>query len=247
MQCPQNEWECKQMERIPYASAVRILMYAQTFTRPDNGFAVGMLGRYQSNPGMDHWKAAKKVMRYLRGTKDFMFTFKRSDNLEVIGYIDLDFVGYVDSRKSTFGYVYMLVGAAISWKSAKQTIIVASTMEAKFVACFEATVHGLWLRNFISGLAIVNTIEKSLRIYCDNSAAIFFYKNDKYSNGVKHMELKYFSVKEEVQKQWVSIEHINNELMVADPLTKGLPPKTFKEHVKRMGLDYYPSCLLCLD
>ncbi|KAL6322453.1 hypothetical protein AAG906_008108 [Vitis piasezkii] len=125
------------MERIPYASAVGSLMYAQTCTRPDISFAVGMLGRYQR-------------------------------------------------------------------------------------------------------LAIVDTIEKPLKIYCDNSAAVFFSKNDKYSNGAKHMELKYFAVKEEVQKQRVSIEHINTELMVADPLTKGLPPKTFKEHVKRMGLDCNP-------
>ena len=84
-------------------------------------------------------------MRYLRGTKEYMLTFKRSDNLEVIGYIDSDFAGCVDSRKSTFGYVYLLVGAAISWKNVKQTIIATSTMEAEFVACFEATVHGFWL------------------------------------------------------------------------------------------------------
>ena len=85
--------------------------------------------------------------------------------------------------------------------------------------------YHLWLRNFILGLAIVDTIEKQL--YCDNFAAIFFSKNDKYSNGAKQMELKYFVVKEEVHKQWVSIEHINTKFMVADPLTKGLPPKTF--------------------
>ena len=91
--------------------------------------------------------------------------------------------------------------------------------------------------NFISGFAIVHTIEKPLRIFLDNSATIFFSKNEKYSNGAKHMELKYFSVKEEVHKQRVSIKHINTELMVVDPLTKGLPPKTYKEHVKMMGLD----------
>ena len=163
---------------------------------------------------MDHWKAAKKVIRYLRGTKDYMLTFKRSDNLEVIGYTNSDFAGCVDSRKSTFGYVYLLAGAAISWKSAKQTIIAASTIEAEFVACFEATVHGLWLRNFISGLAIVDTIEKPLKIYCDNSAAVFFSKNDKYSNGAKHMELKYFAVKEEVQKQRVFILILSSWLQI---------------------------------
>ena len=105
------------------------------------------------------------------------------------------------------------------------------------MACFEATVHGLWLRNFISGLGVVDSISKPLRIYCDNAVAVFFSKNDRYSNGAKHMELKYFAVKEEVQKQRVSIEHISTLLMVADPLTKGLPPKTFKEHAYRMGIE----------
>ncbi|XP_075656456.1 secreted RxLR effector protein 161-like [Castanea sativa] len=210
MQCPQNEWEWKQMEGIPSASVVGSLMYAQTCTRPDINFAVGMLGKYQSNPGLDHWKAKKKVMRYLQGIKDYILAFKRSDNLEVIGYSDSDFAGCFDSRKSTFGYLFMLDGGAISWKSSKQTITATSTMEAEFVACFEATIHG----------------------FC-----VFFSKNDKYSNGAKHMELKYLTIKEEVQKQQVSIKHISTELMIADPLTKGLPPETFKEHVDRIGLE----------
>ena len=166
-----------------------------------------------------------------------MLTFGRSDNLKVTGYSNSDFAGCIDSKKSTFGYLFMLAGWAISWKSAKQTIIASSTMEAEFVACFEATVHGLWLRNFISGLRIVDSVSKPLRIYCNNFAAVFFFKNDKYSKGAKHMELKYLTVKEDVHKQRVSIEHISTQLMVADPLTKGLAPKTFKEHVNWMGLE----------
>ncbi|KAL0541214.1 hypothetical protein IC582_021255 [Cucumis melo] len=172
MQCPKNELERNQMETIPYASIVGSLLYAQTCTRPDISFTVGMLGRYQSNPGMDHWKVAKKVLRYLQGTKDYMLTYKRSDHLEVIGYSDSEFAGCVDTRKSTFGYLFLLAEGAISWRSAKQSIIAASSMEAEFVACFEATVHGLWLRNFISGLGIVDSIAKLLRIYCDNSTAV---------------------------------------------------------------------------
>ena len=73
-------------------------------------------------------------------------------------------------------------------------------MEAEFVACYEATIHTLWLQNFISGLEIVDTIIKPLKIYCDNSTVVFFSKNNKYSRGAKHMELKYFVVKEELQK-----------------------------------------------
>ena len=225
------------MEGISYTSTVGSLMYAQTCTRPDISFAVGILGIYQSNPIMDHRKAAKKVMRYLQGTKDFMLTFRRFDSLKVTSYSDSDFARCIDSRKFTFGYLFMLVGGAISWKSAKQTIIASSTMKVEFVACFEATVHGLWLRNFILGLGIVDFVSKPLRIYCNNSAAVFFSINDKYSKGEKHMKLKYLTLKEDVQKQRVSIEHISTQLMVADPLTKGLAPKTFKEHVNRMGLE----------
>ena len=165
-----------------------------------------------------------------------MLTYRRSDHLDVVGYSDSDYAGCVDTRKSTFGYLFLLGGGAISWKSAKQSVIAASTMEAEFVACFEATVQANWLRNFISGLGLVDNIARPLKIYCDNTAAVFFSKNDKYSKGVTHMELKYFSVKEEVQKHKVSIEHISTKLMIADPLTKGLPPKTFIEHVERMGL-----------
>ena len=89
-------------------------MYAQVCTRLDIAFAIGMLGRYQSNPGMDHWRAAKKVMRYLKGTRDHMLTYRRTDSLEVVGYSDSDFAGCVDSQKSTSGYIFMLVGRAVS-------------------------------------------------------------------------------------------------------------------------------------
>jgi hypothetical protein len=88
----------------------------------------------------------------------------------------------------------------------------------------------------------VDTIAKLLKINCDNSATVFFSKNDRYSNGAKHMELKYFVVKEEIEKQRVSIEHITTTLMIVNPLTKGLPLKTFKEHVNKMGLACNPLC-----
>ena len=118
-QCPNNDLERIEMQKIPYASAVGSLMYAQVCTRPDIAFVVGVLGRYLSNPGMQHWKAAKCVMRYLKRTKGYMLTYQKSENLEIIGYSDSDFVGCQDSKHSTFGYIFMLAGGAISWKFAK--------------------------------------------------------------------------------------------------------------------------------
>jgi len=118
-------------------------MYAQVYKRPDIAYIVRVLGRYLSNPRMDHWKATKRVMRYLKRTKYYMLTYKRSGQLEITGYSDLDFAEYLDSLRSTSGYIFMLVGGAVSWRSAKQTLTTSSTMATKFVACYEASNHGI--------------------------------------------------------------------------------------------------------
>ncbi|XP_074306256.1 secreted RxLR effector protein 161-like [Silene latifolia] len=224
------------MKNIPYASAVGSIMYAQVCTRPDIAYAVGVLGRYQSNSGLDHWKVAKKVLRYLQGTKNYMLMFRRTENLEVVGYSDSDYAGCIDSRNSTSEYVFMLADGAVSWRSVKQTLTATSTMEAEFVSCFEATSHGVWLKSFISGLRVIDSICRPLRMYCDNSAAVFMAKNNKSESLSKHIDIKYLAIKERVQEKKVIIEHINIELMIADPLIKGMSIKTFKDHIVRMGL-----------
>ena len=89
-----------------------------------------------------------------------MFMYRISSQLEVIGYSDSYFAKCLDNRKSTFGYLFLLVEGVVSWKSAKQSIIASSTMEVEFVACFEVTIHALWLRNFISRLGVVDTITR---------------------------------------------------------------------------------------
>jgi len=74
-QCPKNDLEKTIMHDKPYASAIESLMYAQVCTRLDIAFIVGVLGRYLSNPGMDHWITLKRVMRYLKRTKDYILTY----------------------------------------------------------------------------------------------------------------------------------------------------------------------------
>ena len=213
-------------------------MYAQVCTRPNIVFVVGVLGRYQSNPGIDHWRVAKKMMRYLQGTKEYMLMYKRKNSLEVIGYSNLDFAGCVDSRKSTSGYIFKLADGVVSWRSTKQTLSATSTMEAEFVSCFEASSHGVWLKSFISRLRIVDSISRPLKLYCDNSVAVFMAKNNKSGSRSKHIDIKYLAIRERVKEEQVVIEHISTESMIADPLTKGMPPKYFKDHVVQMGLDF---------
>ena len=109
-------------------------------------------------------------------------------------------------------------------------------MEAEFVSCFEASSHGVWLKSFISGLRIVDSISKPLKLYYDNSAAVFMAKNNKSGSRSKHIDIKYLSIRERVKEMKVVIENISTELMIADHLTKGMPPKYFKDHVVQMGL-----------
>ena len=93
-----NDDEREEMKTIPYSSVVGSLMYAQVCTRPDIAFIVGMLGRYLSNPGSQHWKAAKKVLRYLQGTKDLMLTYQCTNILDVVGFCDANFAGCIDDK-----------------------------------------------------------------------------------------------------------------------------------------------------
>ena len=112
----------------------------------------------------------------------------------------------------------------------------SSAMQAKFMACYGAITHAVWLRNFISGLLIVDFISKALKIYCDNSAIIFLSKNNNSSSASKHTEIKYVVVKDLVKKEDIIIEHIQTDAMLVNPLTKGLKFVVFAKHVENIGL-----------
>ena len=88
---------------------------------------------------MDHWKTAKKVIRYIYETKDYKLTYRHTNHFEVIRYLDSGFSSYVDTRQFTLGYIFLLARGVVSWRSTKQTIVDSSTMEVEFIAYYEAT------------------------------------------------------------------------------------------------------------
>ena len=102
----------ERMSRIPFVSEVGSLMYAMLCTRPDICYVAGIVSRYQSDLGEEHWIVVKHILKYLRRIRDYMLVYS-SGSLETIGYTDSDFQGDIDSRKSTSGYVFTLNGGAI--------------------------------------------------------------------------------------------------------------------------------------
>ena len=135
--CPTTPEEREHMSRVPYASAVGAIMYTMTCTRPDVAYALGVTSRYQANPGEEHWKVVKTILKYLRRTKD-QFRIYGDSKLKLKGYIDASFASDKDDSKSISGYVFTLNGGAVSWKSFKQATIAYSTTKAEYITASEA-------------------------------------------------------------------------------------------------------------
>ena len=109
-------------------------------------------------------------------------------------------------------------------------------MYAEFVACYEATGQVNWLKKFMPGLKVVDDIHKPLKLYCDNEPAVCYAHNNKSSGATKHIDIKFYVMKDKVRDHSISLEHISTKKMLVDPLTKGLPPNVFREHLAVMGL-----------
>ncbi|KAL1194446.1 Retrovirus-related Pol polyprotein from transposon TNT 1-94 [Cardamine amara subsp. amara] len=111
---PQSEDENEYMSRVPYASAVGILMYAMVCTRPDLAHTVSVVSRFMGKPGKEHWLAVKRIFRYLRGTSDVGLIYGDEAPCLVTDYSN--YAGDVDNRRSMTGYVFTLGNSVISWK-----------------------------------------------------------------------------------------------------------------------------------
>ena len=142
---PRTIEEKQYMFRVPYANAVGNLMYAMVSTRPDISHAVGVVSRFMANPGEEHWRAVKWVLLYLRGTSDHCISFDGREG-SVCGYVDADYAGDLDKRRSTTGYVFTLAGGVISWMSKLQETVALSTTEAEYLAASDACKEAIWLK-----------------------------------------------------------------------------------------------------
>ncbi|GJW99618.1 retrotransposon protein, putative, ty1-copia subclass [Tanacetum coccineum] len=146
--------EKQRMQNIPYASAIGSIMYDVRCTRPDVAFAQNMTSRFQQNPGEEHRTAVKNILKYLRNTKDMFLVYEGNmeRELRVSCYIDAGYLTDADNLKSQTGYMFVLNGGAVDWKSIKQSIFATSSTDAEYIATFDASKEAVWIRKFISGL-----------------------------------------------------------------------------------------------
>ncbi|GJY35085.1 retrotransposon protein, putative, ty1-copia subclass [Tanacetum coccineum] len=234
----QTPKEVNRMKNVPYASAVGSIMYAVRCTRPDVAFAQNLTSRFQQNPGELHWTAVKNILKYLRNTKDMFLVYggNPSTELRVECYCDAGFETDRDDTKSQTGYVFVLNGGAVDWKSSKQSTIAMSATESEYIAASEAAMEAVWIRKFISGLGIVPTINEPLNMYCDNSAAIHYANEPGVQRGARHYHRRYHYVRECVELGEIRILKVHTDNNLADPFTKALSNRKLTQHARSMGL-----------
>ncbi|KAH9651797.1 Integrase catalytic domain-containing protein [Citrus sinensis] len=221
--CPSNEAERKEMSRVPYASAVGSLMFAMICTRPDIAQAVGAVSRYMANPGGEHWIAVKRILRYIRGTSDVALCYGGSE-FTVRGYVDSDFAGDLDKRKSTTGYVFAFTGAAVSWVSKLQTVVALSTTEAEYMAATQACKEAIWIQRLLEELGHK---QQKIPVLCDSQSALHIARNPVFHSRTKHIGVQYHFVREVVEDGSVDLQKIHTKENLADVLTKPVNADTF--------------------
>src|SRR5437667_5401797 len=154
------------------------LMFAACVTRPDIMCAAGQLSQFLNNPSSKHMAAAKRVLRYLKGTLTFGITY-RPPPKRLTGYSDANWGGDLDTRRSTTGYVVMINNGAVAWKSQLQVTVALSTMEVEYMTLTEATKELIWIRKLLAelGYSNGNATTTSTELYSDNQSAIAPAKN----------------------------------------------------------------------
>ncbi|KAJ9561425.1 hypothetical protein OSB04_006585 [Centaurea solstitialis] len=235
-QCPLTRDQVDKMSRVPYASAIGSIMYAMTCTRPDVSYALSMVSRYQGNPGESHWTAVKNILKYLRNTRDMFLVFGGSEGLRVTGYTDASFQTDVDNSCSQSGWVFLLNGGAVTWKSSKQPTVAESTCESEYIAASEAAKEATWLQNFIGDLGVVPTINEPIEIFCDNTGAIALTKEPKDHGKSRHIKRKFHYVRHRLEDGDILVSRISSEENPADPFTKALSKTKHDLHARSIGL-----------
>ena len=220
-------------KQYPYRQLIGSLMYLAVGTRPDISFAVSTLSQYNSNFGSEHWTAAKRVLRYLKGTRDLGLKYSKTDK-PIIGYVDADWAGCVTDRKSCTGYSFIFGGTVTSWESRKQATVALSTTEAEYMGLTEAAKEAIYLQRFVSECTSKPT--SKIKIYNDNQGAQELARNPIFHSRTKHIDIKHHFVREALRDGYSDLDYLPTKEMPADVLTKALPGPAHRECIARLGM-----------
>jgi hypothetical protein len=227
----------KAFDATLYRSVIGSLRYLVN-TRPDIAHAVGMVSRFMEKPSTNHWAAVKQILRYIQGTKDYGCRYRAGHASPVLlGYSDSDHAGDVGDRKSTSGQVYFLGNNLVTWSSQKQKCVATSSCEAEYIAASNATCQGIWLSRLLGEME--GTEPSMFKLLINNKSAIALAKNPVHHDRSKHIDVKYHSIREHIEKGRVEVAYVRTHDQLADILTKALGRVHFIEMRQKLGVSEF--------
>ena len=211
-----------------------------TLTRPDLVYSVSYLSRFMSKLYSNHMTAAKRILRYVKGTINFGLQYKSDEESDLIGYCDSDYAGDLDDRKSTSGLIFFLRTNPIVWNFSKQKVIALSSCKAEYISSTMAVCQGIWISLFMHELS--GSKEKCFDLCIDNKSAIEISRNPVHHGRTKHIDVQFHFIKKCVEEGKVFLRYIRTEEQVADFFTKSLGISKFCEFRTKIGLGNVQRC-----
>lgn len=221
-------------EELPYRELIGALTYLAQCTRPDISFSVSYLSQFNNCYKYAHWTAAKRILRYIKGTIDLGLVYE-SNSEGLTGYCDADWGNCTEDRRSFTGFCFILSNAPIVWESKKQHTVALSTTEAEYMSLTEAAKEAIYLERFLLEMQLPKLAKAKL--FIDNMSALKLSSNPTYHARSKHIDIKYHFVREALSDGHFSLHHIGTDDMCADILTKSLPRPKHVKCVNLMGLE----------
>ncbi|CAI7748631.1 unnamed protein product [Closterium sp. NIES-53] len=212
-----------------YQRKLGCLLFAAVTCRPDLSYSASQLATYIKKPEIEHLAELDRALHYFVSTPTIGLTYYKNATTpaELVGYVDADHAGDSDNRRSRTGYIYRLESIGpISWQSSKQELIALSSAEAEYIALCSATKEGLYLRELLEEAKLAEL--PSFTLFCDNQSAIRIANKSGFANRTKHIALRYFFVKDEIEKRRLKLSYCPTSEMAADYLTKKLGKSKFE-------------------
>ena len=212
--------EEERVNNVPYRQLIGALLYLATRTRPDIAFAVNKLAKYNVGHGLQHWKAAKRILAYLKATPTMGIRMKKVEGkkIELTGFCDSDWGGDLDNRRSTTGFIFFFGETPVCWKCRTQERCACSSAEAEYYALSDAVREAQYLRKLLKTLGYE---EQRVVIYMDSASAISMALRDRQPTArTRHIDIKHHIILDAIERGEVELRYVPSELNLADILTK---------------------------
>jgi hypothetical protein len=216
-----------------YRRLVGRLIYL-CFTRPELSYSVHTLSKFMNQPRIEHWEAALRVVRFLKGNPGQGIFFGSKSDLKLHGWCDSDWASCPLTRRSVTGWIVQLGDSPISWKTKKQHIVSRSSAEAEYRSMATTTCELKWLKGILSNLGVVH--DEPMIIHCDSQAAIHIAKNPVFHERTKHIEVDCHFVRNEVLKNNIRPIYVSTTTQLADIFTKSLVRTQFEFLLGKLGI-----------